>query len=88
MVLLKINAMLICNNLKLETIQMSNNRGMARQMYVHAGILLSDKKEQTINTHNETDESQKHTGVKETREERDCTVRFHVCKILENTNQP
>lgn len=45
MVLLKINAMLICNNLKLETIQMSINRGMDRQMYIHAGILLSNKKE-------------------------------------------
>ena len=55
---------------------------------MYTGILLSNKKEQTISTNNSTDESQKHIGQKKPAGERDYSVQFHVYKILENTNQP
>ena len=54
---------------------------------MYTGILLSNKKEQTISTNNSTDESQKHIGQKKPAGERDYSVQFHVYKILENTNQ-
>ena len=51
MVLLKINVMLICNNLTLETIQMSINRGMDRQIYIHTLEYYSVIKRNKLLTH-------------------------------------
>ena len=65
----------------------SRGEWIHRSVHVYTGILLSNKKEQTISTNNNTGESQKHTGQKKPAGERDYSVQLHVCKILENTNQ-
>lgn len=51
-------------------------------VYPHNGILLSKKKERTTNTHNNMDESQKHTEQKKP-DTRGHTAWFHLHKILE-----
>ena len=49
----------ICNSPKLETAQMFFNGWMVNKtvVYSYHGILLSNKKKQTIDTHNSLDES-------------------------------
>ena len=66
----------------------SRGEWIHRSVHVYIGMLLSNTKEQTISTNNNTDESQKHIGQKKPAGERDYSVPFHVRKILENTNQP
>lgn len=55
-------------------------------LYPYNGVLLTNKKERTVNTYNMDKSQNNYTEYKKADKKRVHSVCFHLCKILGNTN--